>query len=311
MASSTQSVVAATAAAAVAPQQQKLATAPQKKIPFFQKLAVGGIAGVVGTSCVFPLDMVKTRLQSQSTASGRSIYSGPLQCFRMILAKEGAGGLYRGLGPNLVGVIPEKAIKLAANDALRELLSDADGKLTLGKEVLAGGGAGFFQVIATNPMEITKIRLQMQATLPEAQRQSTLEVVKSLGIRGMYTGTAATLARDVPYSILFFPGYSNLRKVFEDENGDCGILATLFSGGTAAAAAAGICTPMDVIKARLQVSGAAERYNGVVDCVKKVYAEEGMGAFFKGAVPRMSVSAPLFGIALLAFEMQKAYLRGS
>jgi solute carrier family 25 aspartate/glutamate transporter 12/13 len=282
----------------------------KKQIPFFQKLAVGGVAGVVGTSCVFPLDMVKTRLQSQMS-SGPRLYNGPMQCFRMIVAKEGAGGLYRGLLPNLIGVIPEKAIKLAANDALRELFRDDQGGLSLPKEILAGAGAGFFQVIATNPMEITKIRLQMQATLPKSQRQSTMNVIRSLGLRGMYTGTPATLARDVPYSILFFPGYSNLRKCFEDENGDCGIFATLFCGGTAAAAAAGICTPMDVIKTRLQVSGASERYKGAVDCVKKVYAEEGAGAFFKGAVPRMSVSAPLFGICLLFFEMQKAYLLGS
>lgn len=279
----------------------------RKEIAFYEKLAVGAVAGVVGTSCVFPLDMVKTRLQSQSV---RTTASAPIHCFKMIIAREGATGLYRGLGANLVGVIPEKAIKLAANDTLRDLLKDSNGKLTLREEVLAGGGAGLFQVVATNPMEITKIRLQMQATLPTAQRQSTLSIINTLGVRGMYTGTPATLARDVPYSILFFPGYANLRKCFEDADGHCGILATLFSGGTAAAAAAGLCTPMDVVKTRLQVSGASERYNGVVDCIKKVHAAEGTGAFFKGAIPRMAVTAPLFGIALLAFEMQKAYLRG-
>ena len=33
-------------------------------------------------------------------------------------------------------------------------------------------------------------------------------------------------------------------------------------------------------------------------------------ALFKGAIPRMSVTAPLFGIALLAFEIQKRYIMG-
>ena len=85
--------------------------------------------------------------------------------------------------------------------------------------MLAGAGAGFVQCIATNPMETTKIRLQMQATLPTAERQSTMGVVRGLGIRGMYTGSMATLARDVPFSILFFPGYANLKKLFADDNG--------------------------------------------------------------------------------------------
>ena len=68
-------------------------------------------------------------------------------------------------------------------------------------------------------MEITKIRMQMQATLPIEQRMNTLQVVKSLGIRGMYTGTPATLCRDVPFSILFFPAYANVKKALSNEKG--------------------------------------------------------------------------------------------
>jgi len=285
-------------------------TAPTPyKIPFSQKLGVGAVAGVVGTSCIFPLDMVKTRLQSQGSGADK-IYRNPIHCFQTILRKEGVLGFYRGLGPNLVGVMPEKAIKLAANDLLREMLTDeATGELPLARQALAGAGAGFFQVIATNPMEISKIRLQMQATLPKAEQLTAMQVVKGLGLRGLYRGAPATLARDVPYSLLFFPGYSNLRAVFEDEDGECSMGATLFSGGASAAMAAGLCTPMDVVKTRLQVKGGSERYAGLVHCTRTILAEEGVGAFYKGAVPRMSTSAPLFGIALLAFELQKDYIR--
>lgn len=117
--------------------------------------------------------MVKTRLQS----AGK--YAGPLDCFRKIYSTEGGvRAFYRGLGANLTGVIPEKAIKLAANETFREKLENEDGSIDLHNEVLAGASAGFCQVIATNPMEITKIRMQMQATLPIAERQTTMEVVK-------------------------------------------------------------------------------------------------------------------------------------
>lgn len=58
---------------------------------------------------------------------------------------------------NLIGVIPEKAIKLAANECFREMFEQPDGSIRLHHEVLAGGLAGFCQVIATNPMEITKV----------------------------------------------------------------------------------------------------------------------------------------------------------
>ena len=84
--------------------------------------------------------------------------------------------------------------------------------------------------------------------------------------------------------------------------------ATLVAGAAAAALAAGAVTPIDVVKTRLQLKGAWQRYAGVQDCFRKIVQNEGAGALFKGVVPRMAISAPLFGITLLAFELQKEYL---
>lgn len=65
---------------------------------------------------------------------------------------------------------------------------------------------------------------------------------------------------------------------------------------------------MDVVKTRLQEAGGGARYKGMLDCYGKIFQQEGVRAFFKGAVPRMCVVAPLFGISLVAFEKQKEYL---
>jgi len=147
-----------------------------KKLPLPIKLVVGAVAGVVGTSCIFPIDMVKTRLQD-----AKGLVTNPVTVATQILRNEGIGGFYSGLGANLIGVTPEKAIKLAANEFFRELFEKEDGSIALHHEMVAGASAGICQVIATNPMEITKIRLQMQATLPLAERQTMLQVVSSLG----------------------------------------------------------------------------------------------------------------------------------
>lgn len=108
----------------------------------------------------------------------------------------------------------------------------------------------FTSVVATNPMEIVKIRMQMQALLPAAERQSTVQVVKGLGLKGLYQGTAATLSRDVPFSILFFPGYANLKASMADEKGNNTMVSNLVAGVTAGAMASGAVTPTDVIKTR-------------------------------------------------------------
>ena len=62
--------------------------------------------------------MVKTRLIEQIGQPQR-LYSGPVDCARKIIARDGFKGLYRGLKVNFIGVMPEKAIKLAVNDACR------------------------------------------------------------------------------------------------------------------------------------------------------------------------------------------------
>lgn len=107
------------------------------------------------------------------------------------------------------------------------------------------------QVIATNPMEITKIRMQMQAlSLPPAEHKSAVQIVRGMGIRGLYSGSLATLARDVPFSVLFFPGYAHLKRILADENGNNSVPTQLLAGGGAGAFAAGAVTPTDVIKTR-------------------------------------------------------------
>jgi hypothetical protein len=70
----------------------------------------------------------------------------------------------------------------------------------------AGAVAGALQVVVTCPMEMVKIRLQTQAMLPKHLQSTAGEVLRELGLRGLYRGAAATLMRDIPFSIIFFPG---------------------------------------------------------------------------------------------------------
>ncbi len=90
----------------------------------------------------------------------------------------------------------------------------------------------------------------MQALLPPAERMTAIQVVKQMGLKGLYTGTAATLSRDVPFSLLYFPGYANLKALLADERGNNSFTDNLIAGGVAGAIAAGAVTPTDVVKTR-------------------------------------------------------------
>lgn len=138
------------------------ATSCPKKCSLLPKIVNGGIAGIIGVSCVFPIDLVKTRLQNQEIGpKGEKMYNSMLDCFRKTHRAEGFKGMYRGSAVNILLITPEKAIKLAANDFFRHHLGDKrGGRLPLGREVIAGGAAGFCQIVITTPMELLKIQLQ-------------------------------------------------------------------------------------------------------------------------------------------------------
>ena len=78
------------------------------------RFTLGSIAGATGATAVYPIDLVKTRMQNQRTGSyiGELMYRNSFDCFKKVIRHEGVFGLYRGLVPQLMGVAPEKAIKL-------------------------------------------------------------------------------------------------------------------------------------------------------------------------------------------------------
>ncbi|XP_074534411.1 mitochondrial glutamate carrier 1 isoform X2 [Halichoeres trimaculatus] len=262
-----------------------------------------------------------------------------LDCLAKTVRSEGYFGCYRGAAVNLTLVTPEKAIKLAANDVFRQKLSK-DGHLPLWGEVLAGCGAGTCQVVVTTPMEMLKIQLQDAGRLaaqrpvrtlaqaaapgpapslvapPPARRSPpprpsatsiTVELLKTRGLAGLYRGAGATLMRDVPFSMIYFPLFANLNALGRQSvpgHGDVQAQApfwqSFIAGCSAGSVAAVAVTPLDVIKTRLQTLQKGEgedTYRGIIDCTRRIMTREGPSAFLKGATCRALVIAPLFGIA--------------
>ncbi|KAM4626865.1 electrogenic aspartate/glutamate antiporter SLC25A12, mitochondrial [Discoglossus pictus] len=216
----------------------------------------------------------------------------------------------RGLLPQLVGVAPEKAIKLTVNDFVRDKFTQRDGSIPFLAEIMAGGCAGGSQVIFTNPLEIVKIRLQVAGEITTGPKVRALTVLQDLGIFGLYKGAKACFLRDIPFSAIYFPVYAHCKAQFADEHGHIGALQLLTAGAIAGVPAASLVTPADVIKTRLQVAARAGQttYNGVTDCFRKILKEEGASALWKGAGARVLRSSPQFGVTLVTYELLQRWL---
>ena len=290
---------------------------------YLRQLGIGATAGCVGAMAGFvlaPLDLVKTRMQLQRIApDGARMYANTIDCFRQAYRGEGFVGLYRGTLPYLLGVAPQRAFQLTVYNQICKTWEYTDEetgevRVPLSVQVLAGGAGGACKVLFGNPLEIVKIGLQTEGESIRLIRArggqlpaslSFPEVARELGFGGYYRGAASCLWRDIPYSAIFFPLYSAIKKILPTiEEYPSHEIGDTFVAGVAAAIPAAICTtPADVIKTRLQ---AAARdtipYTGMRQCTVQMFQNEGFAAFFKGAGLRALKSGPQLGLTMAAYE---------
>ena len=283
-------------------------------IPLWKKVLFSGLSGAIATTCIYPIVITKTKLHME-TGSARS---SPWQMVRRIAAEGGPIGFYRGWPPNVLLVMPEKAIKLTANDFFqRQLRRTGQTELTLPQEVAAGGLAGLSQVAVTNPMELLQISGAVMADrLKKGELKAGLSypaLVRQLGLSGLYTGVVATLARDVPFSMVYFSMYSQLkRRMLKDDHSQL-MLKSLAAGCIAGTAAAALTSPLDVIKTRVQAAAKPAPGQSVGQflgrevqvwrtTLSELLQKEGSSALFRGMLPRCVVISPLFGITMTCYE---------
>lgn len=221
-----------------------------------------------------PFDTTKVKLQTSNQ------YKNALDCVRKTLASEGIRGLYRGMATPLVFVTPLFATCFWGYDLGLKLVRYGAGKpasepLSLVQISVAGGFSAFPTTALMTPIERVKVLLQTQRADPATGKlpyRGPLDVVRHLmkegGIRSLYRGTYATLARDVPGSVAYFAVYEWLKKKF-NKPGELNKGAILFAGGMAGVANWSVSIPPDVIKSRLQAAPEGT-YKGATDVLVKL-----------------------------------------
>lgn len=297
------------------PGKKPKATKPDGSLKtLVQNIVFGGTAGVVGQASVFPMYTAKTNMQNFPER-----YRGLLDCFRTIGKRDGVRALYTGLRPTLAFTFPEKAIKLAMNDYFRAHFANEKGEVSIPRAMAAGAGAGLCQVLVTNPMEMLMITMQTRQAnrLPAI---NMMRLARELGFRRLYRDIPATLLRDIPFSVMFFPLNTHLVESFADEHRNTSTPRVLMAGCLAGSVAATLSTPMDVVKTRVMAStGSTISNNGTVGkpqaeasqvqrigfVFRDVIQKQGVAGLFKGAGARILIISPLFGITTMFYEGQK------
>lgn len=261
----------------------------------------GGLSAGLVRASLQPLDTCKTRLQASSAAASTSLRA-------TLLAGQGLRGLYRGVVPGVVGIVPAAAVYMVVFQSLKSRLVRRFPRR--GRNVAIALSAAVGDVAASLvrvPCEVLKQRLQVgvYADLGTALRG----LVATGHVGRLYAGLGAQLARDVPYAAVEFVFYENLKNGVSDGKGEKLSRAESFLvGGLSGAAAAVASNPLDVVKTRLMTqmrSGGGVKYRGVGHALVTVAREEGVKTFAKGIAPRIAAKTLQSALFFAAYETMK------
>jgi hypothetical protein len=92
-------------------------------LPIIISLGLGALAGAAAQTSAHPLDVVRKRLQIQGINGNPVLYKNTFDCVSGVMRKEGAGALYKGLGPACVATIPGTGIAYITYEFMKNLLS--------------------------------------------------------------------------------------------------------------------------------------------------------------------------------------------
>lgn len=238
-------------------------------------LVSGGLAGSAVDVSLFPLDTIKTRLQS-----GQGFWQ--------------AGGfrhLYAGLGPVLVGSAPNAALFFCTYETVKAHLYGYDRNGTWRAPIqMASAAAGEATACLVRvPVEIVKQR--RQAGIALKPRAIVLDIIRHDGFFGLYRGYGTTLLREIPFAFLQFPlwewlkirwsRYQGMEPLQPWQSSMCGAVA----GGVSAT----LTTPLDVAKTRIMLAARASHLAqnpSTIMALGMVWRENGLAGLMAGATPR-------------------------
>ncbi|CAO1621932.1 unnamed protein product [Parajaminaea phylloscopi] len=312
---------------------------------------LAGTAGGVASLLVGqPFDTIKTRLQAQSaiqfsssvlspslssstsspllrsipvSSNGPRIYQSATDAFRVIVREEKFLGLFKGIASPMLGVAAMNASIFGSYGlALRLQGCDPSNTGTLFQILVAGCVSGVISALITTPIELIKIREQMDAS-GQGVRPQPIKIIRQLwhsgglfGRQGLYRGFGITCLRDLGYGP-YFVCYEvfnrlllSLHQASPIDGGDGMTRLSnieLATSGALAGVIAWLSTfPIDCVKTPVQASSDTDAT--ITRATRDTWRQGGYKAFWRGVGPTVLRAIPVNATLFVVYEATKEAL---
>ncbi|KAK6490779.1 solute carrier family 25 member 40 [Huso huso] len=299
---------------------------------------VASCSGALLTSLfVTPLDVVKIRLQAQSSpfSKGKCFvycnglmdhicvcengntkawykapgqFRGTLDAFVKIIRNEGLKSLWSGLPPTLVMAVPATVIYFTCYDQLCAFLKRSLGCSPDKAPLLAGALARVGSATVISPLELMRTKMQSRKLSYRELHVCLQSSVATDGWLALWKGLGPTLLRDVPFSAMYWYNYEQGKKWLCEKYGtrEPTFMITFTSGAVSGSIAAIATLPFDVVTPRIHCVQMNSRCCCKLKTISKLIIQF---LSFAGFLPRLIKVAPACAVMISTYEIGKSFFR--
>lgn len=266
---------------------------------FFLDLAAGGVSGGISKTVVAPIERVKLLLQTQDASTQITKdkqYKGIMDAFRRIPQEQGVLSLWRGNLANVIRYFPTQALNFAFKDKYKQLFVRPKEQVGFwaffAGNLASGGAAGATSLLFVYPLDYARTRLAADVGSGKS-RQFTgtgdciMKTYKSGGLSAVYQGFGVSVQGIIVYRAAFFGGFDTAKAMVSSDPKNMPWWQSWMVAQVVTTVSGIISYPFDTVRRRLMMQSGRPRsewlYNGTIDCFRKIIANEGRNAFFKGA----------------------------
>uniref|UniRef100_A0A671MEY9 Mitochondrial S-adenosylmethionine carrier protein n=1 Tax=Sinocyclocheilus anshuiensis TaxID=1608454 RepID=A0A671MEY9_9TELE len=259
---------------------------------FTASLVAGGCAGMCVDLTLFPLDTIKTRLQSQ-----QGFYKA-----------GGFRGIYAGVPSAAIGSFPNAATFFVTYESTKSLFTGYSAtNLAPITHMLAASLGEIVACLIRVPTEVVKQRTQANPSL------NTYRVLlNTLQEEVLYVYTVSlTYSELIPFSLVQFPLWEYLKAVWwRRQGGRLDSWQAAVCGALAGGVAAFVTTPLDVAKTWIMLAkaGTSTASGNIPKVLYEVWRSRGIPGLFAGSIPRVTVISMGGFIFLGAYEKMRRTL---